>query len=293
MKIGLRICVNTLSGVVRGVPALLKLFDEYQVQASFFFATGPDKSGRLIGQTLQPWYRNLDFVSRLYGLALFPPLNYRRAAEVMRSVASAGHETGILCHDRAQWLGKMAHADEPWTRAELNRAIECYETVFGEKPKSIAAAGWQVNPHLLRLEQTKGFSYASDVRGKTAFFPVLQGVESNCPQLPTTLPTLNDLLRQGGDITPDNAHEYLYAESQHILPQGHVYSCDAEMEGMAYLPLMEKLVVMWKGPQGGIQPLKRLIDEANLPRLAKHQVGWAPDQTGKVYYATQSVRLEA
>ncbi|MCU7937516.1 MAG: hypothetical protein KZQ99_22110 [Candidatus Thiodiazotropha sp. (ex Dulcina madagascariensis)] len=74
MKIGLRVCVNTLSGAVQGVPALLKLFDEYQVQASFFFATGPDKSGRLIGQALQPWYRNLDFVSRLLRPGVIPAI---------------------------------------------------------------------------------------------------------------------------------------------------------------------------------------------------------------------------
>ncbi|MEL0586503.1 MAG: hypothetical protein AAES65_16680 [Candidatus Thiodiazotropha sp. (ex. Lucinoma kazani)] len=292
MKIGLRVCVNTLGGAMQGVPALLKLFDEYSVQASFFFATGPDKSGRLIGRAFQPWYRDLDLVPRFYGVLLPPPLNYQRAVETMRSVAAAGHETGILCHDRSQWLSKIAHADEQWTRQELNSAIYAYENVFGDKPKSIAAAGWQVNPYLLKLEQMHGFDYACDVRGRTAFFPVLQQVESRCPQLPTTLPTLNDLLNKGGEVTPENVHEYLYAESQHILPQGHVYSCDAEMEGMVYLSLMEKLIVMWKGMQGGIQPLNQFIEEEDLANLAKHQVGWAPDQSGKVYFATQSVKLD-
>jgi peptidoglycan/xylan/chitin deacetylase (PgdA/CDA1 family) len=293
MTVGLRVCVNTLRGARLGVPALLRLFDEYKIRASFFFATGKDKSGRRIGHTLQPWYPDLDLVSRLYGIALPPPVIHRRAADAMRSAKSSGHETGILCHDRSRWLENLAHADAGWTRQELNRSIEAYTGVMGEKPQCMAAAGWQINPHLLALQQMNGFRYASDVRGKTIFYPRLQDVESNCPQIPTTLPTLSELLSQGGDITSENVHEYLYAESQHILPHGHVYSCNAEMEGMVHLPLMEKLVVMWKGISGDIQPLGQLIEGMDLSRLPRHQAGWAAEQTGKIYYATQSVALKA
>ena len=289
MKLGLRICVNTLSGAVRGVPALLRLLDDYQIRASFFFATGADKSGRSTDRPRQPWYPHLDLASRLYGIVLRPPRIARRAAEIMRSVAAAGHETGILCDDRVQWLKSMAHADQAWTRHELGQAIDAYQQVLGDKPKSMAAAGWQINPYLLQLQQVAGFDYACDVRGKTAFFPHLQGIESTCPQLPTTLPTLGELLQQGGEINIENVHEYLYAESQHILPQGHVYSCDAEMEGMVYLSVMEKLLVMWRGRDGGIRPLREFIDDETRHRLKQHQVGWAQDPTGKVYHATQSV----
>ncbi len=294
MKVGLRVCVNTLRGALVGVPALLRLFDEYKVRASFFFATGADKSGRRIGRTLQPWYRELDIPSRLYGIVLPPPIIHRRAAQSLRSVAEAGHETGILCHDRGRWLDGIAHADASWTGSELNQAIEAYAAVFGDPPVCMAAAGWQLNSHLLKLQELNGFHYASDVRGRTIFYPRLLDVESNCPQIPTTLPTLSELLvqggAQGGAITTDNVHEYIYAESQHILPHGHIYSCDAEMEGMTCLPLMEKLIVMWKGMQGGIQPLGQFIDEAELAHLARHQVGWAPQPGGNVHYATQSVR---
>jgi peptidoglycan/xylan/chitin deacetylase (PgdA/CDA1 family) len=292
MKVALRVCVNTLHGALVGVPALLQLFDEYKVRASFFFATGADKSGRRIGHILQPWYSTLNFTSRLYGIALRPPLIHRRAAATLRSVATAGHETGILCHDRAGWLDTIAHADQSWTQQELNRAMEAYTTLFAEKPKYMAAAGWQINPHLLALEQSNGFSYASDVRGKSIFYPSLQGVASNCPQIPTTLPTLSELLTQVKDVTKENIHEYLYAESQHILPQGHVYSCDAEMEGITYLPLMEKLIVMWKAMPGGIQTLGQLLEDVTLGQLPRYQVGWAPEQSGEVHYATQSLQLE-
>ncbi len=292
MKIGLRVCVNTLQGALQGVPNLLRLFDEYKVQASFFFAMGPDLSGRgWRSRCLQPWYSQLDISSRLYGLLLLPPNISRRAAAEMRSVAAAGHETGLMCHDRHAWVIQAAYADEAWSREQVMQGVEAFEGVFQRSPKAFAAAGWQVNPHLLQLEQTLDLDYASDVCGKSAFLPVLQGVASSCPQLPTTLPTLSNLLRTGSGVTPENVHEYLYAESQYIPPHGHVYSLDAEMEGLKYLPLMEKMLVMWRGYGEGLATLGELMADIDRDALERHQIGWSQAQTGDCYVGTQSVPL--
>lgn len=292
MKIGLRICVNSLQGALEGVPNLLRLLDTYKIRASFFFAMGPDRSGRLRGgRALQPWRDQLSLGSRLYGTLLLPPNITRRAAEVMRSVDAAGHETGLLAYDRFAWVNGVAFADERWTKRALMKAVEHYESVFGKRPRTFAAAAWQVNSHLFRLEQVLGFEYASDVRGKSVFYPVLQGMESRCPQIPTTLPTLADLLKRGGEISPHNVHEYLYAESQYILPHGHVYSLNAEMEGMAFLPLMEKLVVMWKGYGGGLTSLGGLYEDVDKTTLCRHQVGWSQEATLDYHVATQALPL--
>jgi undecaprenyl phosphate-alpha-L-ara4FN deformylase len=292
MKIGLRICVNSLQGALQGVPNLLRLLDEYKIRASFFFAVGPDRSGRLLGRNaLQPWHVQGTLASRLYGTLLPPPDLSRRASDAMRAVETAGHEVGLLTYDRSAWVTQAAFADEVWTEREVTLGIERFAGVFGKQPKAFAAAAWQVNPHLLKLEQALGFRYVSDVRGKTAFLPVLQEVESNCPQIPTTLPTLEDLLKLGGDINKENAHEYLYAESQYILPHGHVYSLNAEMEGMAFLPLMEKLIVMWKGYGEGLTTLGDIYDSLDSTSLHRHQVGWSEEMTTDYHVATQGARL--
>ncbi|RLW67318.1 MAG: hypothetical protein B6D70_02300, partial [gamma proteobacterium symbiont of Stewartia floridana] len=146
MKLGLRIAVNTLVGAVQGVPALLELFDQYQIKASFFFATGPDKSGRLTNRSQQPWYSHLPLSSRLYGLLIKPPSIVEEAGKRLLAVAAAGHETGILCHDRGRWLKGLAHADEAWTRKELLKAVDSYTDLFGSRPNCMASAGWQTNP---------------------------------------------------------------------------------------------------------------------------------------------------
>ncbi|MCG8029056.1 MAG: deacylase [Candidatus Thiodiazotropha taylori] len=290
MKLGLRIAVNTLVGAVQGVPALLELFDQYQIKASFFFATGPDISGRLTNRSQQPWYSHLPLSSRLYGLLIKPPSIVEEAGKRLLAVAAAGHETGILCHDRGRWLKGLAHADEAWTRKELLKAVDSYTDLFGSRPNCMASAGWQTNPYLLCLQQELGFDYASDVRGKSAFLPLLQNIESSCPQLPTTLPTISELLRQRGEINLQNVHEYLYAESQHILPHGHIYACDAEVEGITHLDVLEKLLVMWRNLDEGIQPLHAFLDEQNRAQLKKHLIGWSNEMTGEVYQATQSLQ---
>jgi peptidoglycan/xylan/chitin deacetylase (PgdA/CDA1 family) len=103
MRIGLRVCVNTLRGARQGVPNLLRLFDEYKVRASFFFALGPDRSGRLFGaHILQPWCNKQNLLSRLFAAMLPSPNMARGIEEVMRAVKTGGHEIGLLSYDPVQ-----------------------------------------------------------------------------------------------------------------------------------------------------------------------------------------------
>ncbi len=292
MRIGLRVCVNSLQGALQGVPNLQRLLDEYQIKASFFFALGPDHGRRFFsGHPLASWRGGLATLPRLVASLLPPTLISRRVAGVMRSLDESGHEIGVLSYDPVNWLRRAAFADDAWTREQMTRAVEAYDSVLHRRPRCHAAAGWQVNPHLLRLEQALGFDYAADVRGKSLFLPELLGVESACPQIPTTLPWLPELLASGEGATPDNVHEYLYAESQYLAPHGHVYSLDAEIEGLAYLPMMEKLVVMWKGYGEGLSPLGRLLEGVDAGTLKRHRIGWQPEGLQGSHLARQALPL--
>jgi undecaprenyl phosphate-alpha-L-ara4FN deformylase len=302
MRIALKVDVDTLRGTLEGVPALLRLFDTYKVQATFLFSLGPDHTGRALRRIFRPGFfakvRRTSVASHyglktlLYGTLLPGPDISRRAAEVMRSAADAGHEIGVHCYDHIKWQDYVALRDEAWTQIEMERATEAFHRIFGRLPKVHGAAGWQINPHVLALEERLGFEYASDTRGKTAFFPVLQGVRSACPQIPTTLPTLDELIGRDG-ITAENLHELVFADSQYLLPNGHVYTLHAELEGMKLLPVMEKLLVMWRGTQGETRTLGEVYRELDLSRVPTHQVGWGeiPGRSG--YLAMQSLPIAA
>ena len=297
MRIALKVDVDTLRGTLEGVPALLRLFDTYKVKATFLFSVGPDHTGRALRRIFRPGFlakvRRTSVASHygvktlLYGTLLPGPDIGRRGAEVMRSVAEAGHEVGVHCYDHIKWQDFVAYRDEAWTQTEMERAAEAFQRIFGGLPKVHGAAGWQINPYALALEERMGFDYASDTRGKGAFFPVLRGIRSACPQIPTTLPTLDELIGRDG-ITADNAHQFVFAESQYVLPQGQVYTLHAELEGMKLLPVMEKLLVMWRG-QGELRPLGQVYRELDLSRLPTHHVGWGelPGRAG--YLAMQGL----
>jgi peptidoglycan/xylan/chitin deacetylase (PgdA/CDA1 family) len=140
-----------------------------------------------------------------------------------------------------------------------------------------------MNRHALRLTQRLGFKYASDSRGSHPFIPVWDGEIIACPQLPTTLPTLDELIGVDG-LTEDNVHERLLEMTADAPPQGHVYTLHAELEGMKLAPVFEKLLLGWQ-EQGyelvSTAKLREGLDPALLPR---HKIGWGevPGRSGEL-----------
>jgi peptidoglycan/xylan/chitin deacetylase (PgdA/CDA1 family) len=278
VQIALKVDVDTLRGTQEGVPELLRLFDRHKIRATFLFSLGPDHTGRALRRVFRPGFlskvRRTSVASHyglktlMYGTLLPGPHIGRRAGDVMREVAQAGHEVGIHCHDHIRWQDFVAKKDAAWTRREMQRAVDVFREVFAEDALVIGAAGWQINPHALALEESFGFRYASDVRGESAFYPVMDGVESGCLQIPTTLPTLDELIGMDG-ITDDNVHESVLEASRRPLPNGHVYTLHAELEGMALLPVMERLLKEWQvsGDRlGTLQDTRAILDVETVPR---------------------------
>ncbi|MDR0480645.1 MAG: 4-deoxy-4-formamido-L-arabinose-phosphoundecaprenol deformylase, partial [Gallionellaceae bacterium] len=77
------------------------------------------------------------------------------------------------------------------------------------------------------------------------FIPMLNAEPVACPQLPTTLPTLDEILNRDG-VTEENAAEYLLRMTEQETPTGHVFTLHAELEGGKLLPLFEQLLAGWQ-----------------------------------------------
>ena len=277
MQIALKVDVDTLRGTLDGVPALLRLFDKFQVRATFLFSLGPDHTGRALRRVFRPGFlskvRRTSVASHyglktlMYGTLLPGPHIGRRAGHVMREVAAAGHEVGIHCYDHIRWQDFVARKNAEWTRREMQRASDVFQEVFGHKAGVIGAAGWQINAHALALEEEFGFSYASDVRGESAFYPLMEGVSSACLQIPTTLPTLDELIGVD-DISAANVHMAVFEASRKALPDGHVYTLHAELEGMALSPVMQRLLAGWQAAGdtlGTLRDTSATLDRAAIP----------------------------
>jgi undecaprenyl phosphate-alpha-L-ara4FN deformylase len=253
-QIALKIDVDTYRGTREGVPRLVETLQRFHAQASFYFSLGPDHTGRAIRRVFRPGF--MKKVSRtsvlehyglktlMYGTLLPGPDIGKNCADILRNVRDAGFEVGIHCYDHIRWQDYVASKDAVWTKREMQQAVDRFTEIFGEAPKAHAAAGWQTNRYALRQTQHLNFDYSSDTRGTRPFIPTWDAEIIACPQLPTTLPTLDELIGRDG-ITTDNVAQHLLDITATPSETGHVYTLHAELEGQKWMPIFEQLLQGW------------------------------------------------
>ena len=226
-----------------------------QAGGSFFFSLGPDHTGRALKRVLRRGFlgkvRRTSVVEHygirtlLYGTLLPGPRIDLRGGAAMRAVRDAGFEVGVHCHDHVRWQDGVAQADAAWTRREFVRALDAFRNVFGVPSRAHAAAGWQINRQVLELEHDFGLEYASDSLGTGPFGPVMAGVQGRCLQLPTTLPTFDELIGVDGMDAAAAAMEIL-RQSREGRGDTHVFTLHAELEGQKLLPQFQLLLRSWR-----------------------------------------------
>ena len=292
-RIGLKVDVDTLRGTREGVPRLTALLKQLKVDATFYFSVGPDNTGRAMRRVFRKGFaqkvartsvlKHYGLKTLLYGVLLPGPDIGRRAGEVMRGVHDAGFEVGLHTYDHVRWQDYVAAASESWTRIDFERGMNAFKQIFGFYPQSHAAAGWQINAHALELEQEYGLAYASDTRGQTPFWPLLNGRRSSCPQLPTTLPTFDELLGRHG-VNESNIAEAMFALSESCLKDLQVFTLHAELEGMLLLDSFESLLRKWQAAGVTITRMAAIRDLAIQRPILEQVVGLGavPGRSGQL-----------
>ena len=284
MKLAIKVDVDTYRGTLDGVPRLVELLRRHQADATFLFSLGPDHTGRAIRRVFKKNF--LEKVSRtsvldhygirtlLYGSLLPGPDIGRRCASVLRRVRAEGFEVGIHCWDHVRWQDFVSARDADWTEREMRRAAERFQEIFHEKSRVWGAAGWQTNRHAAWVEE-RTCDYASDTRGRGPFRPLWDGVAIGCPQLPTTLPTLDELIGIHADVA-----SHLLKLTQ--TPADHVFTAHAELEGGRLIGDFEKLLSGWKRQGYELVSMRKLFLSLRVENLPKHEViyGEVPGRSG-------------
>lgn len=300
-RIALKVDVDTLRGTLEGVPALAALLQRLDAPGTFYFSVGPDHTGRALKRIFRRGFlgkvrrtsvtAHYGIRTLLYGTLLPGPHIGARAGDAMRAVRDAGFEVGVHCHDHIRWQDGVASANAAWTRRELMRAVEAFAAVFGEPPRSHAAAGWQLNPHALALEEELGFSYASDTRGTQAFLPSMGGIDGGCVQIPTTLPTFDELIGVAGREPAGAAAEVLRL-ARIAPPPDHVFTLHAELEGGKLLPQFEWLVRRWQEEGFAMVAMRDLAAGLDARALPRHEVRMDAVEGRSGVLAVQGRRIE-
>jgi len=244
MRLGLKIDVDTLAGLRRGVPVLVRVLGQRRIRASFFVALGPDNSGRAVFRV----FRHRGFFQKMlrtrapavYGLktilsgtVLPAPIISKYAADILPCLEDAGHEVGLHGWDHVRWHDGLLQMSAEDVKKEVNCAQEAYTHILKHPARSFAAPGWQASAVSRAVLAEAGFLYASDTRGQGPYWPCF-GTEKNfLLEIPTTLPTLDELWGFGGLSSQDF---FQLIASRLIRGQPQIFTVHAEIEGGPCLP---------------------------------------------------------
>jgi peptidoglycan/xylan/chitin deacetylase (PgdA/CDA1 family) len=207
----------------------------------------------------------------LRGTLLPGPDIGKRCADTLKSVRDAGFETGIHAWDHVRWQDGIPTADAEWTAREMEHAVQRFNDIFGVPPRVHGAAGWQMNIHSFRLTQRLGFDFCSDTRGTCPYIPVIDAEIVACPQIPTTLPTIDELVGYDGTTVDNVGAKILRMAAAIPAPMGHVLTVQAEIEGIKLLPVLDAVLQAWS--QAGIQLLSlgAYLEAAGTRSLPRHR----------------------
>jgi len=287
--VALKVDVDTYAGTRDGVPALLEDLARFGVSATFYFSMGPDNSGKAIRRIftrpgfLKKMLRTKAFSvygikTMLYGTLLPAPMIASDFPDVLRETERQGHELGIHSWDHVKWHDYLPWFPKHLTAMELGRASALFEEILGHRAVTTAAPGWTVSADSLEVQDALGLNYCSDGRGTHPFYPVMEGRRFRTVQIPTTLPTADELLGEN-DITPENI-DCFYADN---LKEGlNVLTIHAELEGKVIRPAFVRLLEHFK--QAGVRCItlgQAAKEISNIP-ACELSMGEIAGRAGKV-----------
>ena len=282
IRLALKVDVDTDRGTREGVPNLLADCRAAGVPASFLFSLGPDQTGRAITRVFRPgFFRKVSRTSvvQLYGVrtllngTLLPaPHIGRRNAGAMQAVRDAGYEVGIHCYNHYRWQDHLGRMDLDAVRAEFGAASKEFARIFGREAHTAGAAGWQSNERSRQVYDEAALLYGSDTRGTHPFFPRIGGRVFKTLEIPSTLPTLDELL--GRPEFPDAKIVPHYVSL--LKPDRlNVFTLHAEIEGMGRRALFGEMLTAWK--KAGVEFVR--LDDAARALLSDRESIPVCDQT--------------
>ena len=297
-QVVLKVDVDTKVGLREGVPRLLDLLAGLGLKASFFISMGPDNSGRALKRLFRPGFLKKQLksgaagaygpVTMMYGVLLPGPNIARSAPGVINRCINAGHEVGLHGWDHVFWHDHLRGLDADRVAMELGQAYNLFDEITGFTPASFASPGWQITDEALTIMEGLGISHVSCTRGKSPFRPLVNGRALNLIELPTTMPSLDEVLALDG-VEQNLAGAFLASK---VRPGAlNVFTMHAEVEGRALAPVFEDFCRRLL--DNGVQ-FPRLLDAANAAAVdaPSEKVVWGPI-AGRAYeVAWQASALE-
>jgi peptidoglycan/xylan/chitin deacetylase (PgdA/CDA1 family) len=138
-----------------------------------------------------------------------------------------------------RWHDRLARLTAAEVEQEVDNAVRLFQRILGDSPRAFAAPGWQCTEQSLRVIDQRGFRYRSDTRGLHPYRPRAGGYTSSIAELPTTLPTLDEMLGLEGSSVAEITRFYLGQIARERL---NVHTVHTEVEGGICLSHLDALL---------------------------------------------------
>ena len=249
VRVALKIDVDTDRGTREGVPNLVSDCKEYGVPACFLFSLGPDQTGRAITRIFRPgFFKKVSRTSvvSMYGVrtllngTLLPaPHIGRKNERILRAVRDLGYEVGIHTYNHYRWQDYVQKLPIEKIRHEFDLARAEFKRIFGQDAKMAGAPGWQSNALSRQVYDEAHLLYSSDTRGDHTFFPRINGQTFKTLEIPSTLPTFDELLGR-----PEFPDDKIVSHYMSLLREDrpNIFTLHAEIEGMGKRDLFRALI---------------------------------------------------
>jgi undecaprenyl phosphate-alpha-L-ara4FN deformylase len=274
----LKVDVDTHDGMRFGVPRLLQLFREFDVRATFFLSFGPDNAGKALWNVLrQPGFLRKMVRTRapkLYGIrtllsgTLLPArLIAVEFPDLVRRIDAEGHEVGVHAWDHRLWQDRLHLLSRAQIADQLSRACDAYSNILGRRPTSTAAPAWYATRESLEIQDELGLLYSSDIRGTVPCQIELDGYRAKTLQIPTTQPTLDEML----GFSTLGQEDYVGALLRpNPGAESAVLTVHTEVEGGPYLEVLRRILCVLRDrqtPPGTLEQLARRVSGKAQPAI--------------------------
>ncbi len=291
--LALKVDIDTRRGMEQGLPRLLDLLESRGVRASVYFSFGPDESGKAIKRIfthkgfIKKMFRTnaaklYGFKTMLYGTLLPAPLVASALPELVKLTADKGHETGVHAWSHVRWQDDLDSMSEAEIDRELRLAVDAYrKTSGGKEPAGFAAPAWKMNGKAFAALKKFDWKYISVARGIAPVRPMMEGQKAPFAEIPTTLPTLDEILAWDG-MTEAAALAYLISAPQ----KGglNVYTLHSEAEGMACHAFFTALLDAWKARGFEFITMQEAASRLDFTALPEKEMvqGLLPGRAGNI-----------
>ncbi len=297
VALGLRIDVDTYVGALKGLPHLLSRLRQEGSKASLFLPGGPDRTVQALHRVVtQPGYVKKLWRTgavRVYGpSALATALRYRHRAivdvgEPLLRARLDGHEFVAHGFTHTVWHNQLHQMAPNVVDAHVRQSVDALTAVLGHPPAGFGGPGWQASFASLHALDRLGLTLGGDTRGTRPFLPVMHGYRFTTPQVPTTLPSLDEFAHG----LPPSRQDISALFTQILNQEFPVYAAHAELEGRFYRDFFDELLSFCWREQIPMVPVGEILAAARVQGLPSCDVIQAPVAHRPGLVATQGALI--